>query len=139
MAGLSPGEYTLRLKVWDSYNNSSEETLKFTVLNEESITLSHVLNYPNPFSTKTDFQFDHNRQGDDLQVQVDIFTVSGKRIKTIEETFYNAPSHISGLVWDGLDEYQDKIGRGVYVYRIKIRSIRDGSTYTKYEKLVLLN
>jgi hypothetical protein len=139
MSNLSPGEYSLRLKVWDSYNNSNEETLKFTVLNTESITLSHVLNYPNPFSTKTDFQFDHNRQGDDLQVQIDIFTVSGKRIKTLEETFYNAPSHISGLFWDGLDEYQDKIGRGVYVYRVKIRSIRDGSTYTKYEKLVLLN
>lgn len=139
MSNLSPGEYSLRLKVWDSYNNSSEETLKFTVLNTESITMSHVLNYPNPFSTKTDFQFDHNRQGDDLQVQIDIFTVSGKRIKTLEETFYNAPSHISGLFWDGLDEYQDKIGRGVYVYRVKIRSIRDGSTYTKYEKLVLLN
>lgn len=136
---LAPGTYTLRFKVWDTYNNSSEEVLEFTVVNPEKVSIQHVLNYPNPFTTNTDFHFDHNKAGDNLQVQVQVFTVAGTLVKTLDEVFYNAPSHISGLNWNGLDDFGDKIGRGVYVYRIKVRSMTDGSTAQVYQKLVLLN
>ena len=40
--------------------------------------------------------------------------------------------------WDGRDEYGDKIGRGVYLYRLKVHSLA-GSTADKFEKLVILN
>ena len=107
--------------------------------NTEKIKLEHVLNYPNPFSTNTTFHFDHNRYGDDLMVQIQVYTVSGILIKTLDETVYNSPAHVSGLSWNGLDDYGDKIGRGVYVYKLKIRSLYDGSTTQVYQKLVLLN
>lgn len=136
---LSPGTYSLRFKVWDTYNNSTEETLEFTIEATSKIQLSHVLNYPNPFTTNTTFHFDHNRFGDNLMVQVQIYTVSGKLVKTLDETIFNSPSHVSNLTWDGLDDYGDKIGRGVYVYKLKIRSLQDGSTTHVFEKLVLLN
>ncbi len=138
LGNLSPGTYSLRFKVWDTYNNSTEEVLEFTVESTSKIQLSHVLNYPNPFSTNTTFHFDHNRFGDNLMIQIQIYTVSGKLVKTLDETVYNSPSHISDINWDGLDDYGDKIGRGVYVYKLKIRSLQDGSTTHVFEKLVLL-
>lgn len=136
---LAPGSYSLRFKVWDTYNNSTEQTLEFTIQSTTKLQLSHVLNYPNPFTTHTTFHFDHNRAGDNLMVQIQIFTVSGKLIKTLDETIYNSPSHVASLFWDGLDDFGDKIGRGVYVYKVKIRSQQDGSTTHVFEKLVLLN
>lgn len=135
---LAPGTYSLRFKVWDTYNNSTEDVLEFTVESTSKIQLSHVLNYPNPFSTNTTFHFDHNRFGDNLMIQIQIYTVSGKLVKTLDETVYNSPSHISDINWNGLDDYGDKIGRGVYVYKLKIRSLQDGSTTHVFEKLVLL-
>ena len=135
---LAPGTYTLHFTVWDTYNNSAQESLEFTILNTANIQLDHVLNYPNPFTTNTNFHFDHNRFGDDLQVQVQVYTVSGILIKSMEENFYNSPSHISGISWNGLDEFGSKIGHGVYVYKLKIRSLTDGSTAHVYQKLVLL-
>jgi len=135
---LAPGSYTLHFTVWDTYNNSTQESLEFTILNTAKIQLDHVLNYPNPFTTNTTFHFDHNRFGDDLLVQVQVYTVSGIMIKNLEETVYNSPSHISGLSWNGLDEFGSKIGHGVYVYKLKIRSLTDGSTTHVYQKLVLL-
>lgn len=135
---LAPGSYSLRFKVWDTYNNSTEDVLEFTVESTTNIQLSHVLNYPNPFSTNTTFHFDHNRFGDNLTIQIQIYTVSGKLVKTLDETVYNSPSHISDIHWNGLDDYGDKIGRGVYVYKLKIRSLQDGSTTHVFEKLVLL-
>ena len=44
--------------------------LEFTVANDEELTLNHVLNYPNPFTTKTQFWFEHNNPGQDLQVKI---------------------------------------------------------------------
>ncbi|HVD97523.1 MAG TPA: type IX secretion system sortase PorU [Cytophagaceae bacterium] len=136
---LEAGHHTLKLKAWDTYNNSAESYLEFVVASDEHIALSHVLNYPNPFSTHTVFHFDHNRAGDDLDVMIQIYTVSGKLVKTLDTKVYMSGSHFQGLDWDGRDDYGDKIGKGVYVYRVWIRAPRDGSQVHKYERLVLLN
>jgi hypothetical protein len=136
---LSVGHHTLRFKAWDTYNNSAESYLEFIVANDEKIALSHILNYPNPFSTHTVFHFDHNRAGEELDVSVQIYTVSGKLIKTLDTKIYSSNSHFSDLDWNGRDDFGDRIGRGVYVYRVWVRAPRDGSSVHKYEKLVILN
>jgi hypothetical protein len=139
LKGLSPGNHSLKLKAWDTYNNSSEGYLEFVVANNEEMAIQNVLNYPNPFTTHTSFQFDHNRAGDDIEVLVSIYTVSGKLIKSIDNRFYTSGSHISDINWDGRDDFGDNIGKGVYVYKLHIRSLRDGSNHFKYQKLVILN
>ncbi len=40
--------------------------------------------------------------------------------------------------WNGLDDYGQKIGRGVYVYNLKVTTA-DGQTAEQLEKLVILN
>ncbi len=139
LKGLATGPHTMRLKVWDTHNNSAESYLEFIVANDEKIALSHILNYPNPFSTHTVFHFDHNRAGEELDVMIQVYTVSGKLVKTLDTKVYSTSSHFSGLDWDGRDDFGDKIGKGVYVYRVWVRAPRDGSHVHKYEKLVLLH
>ncbi len=39
---------------------------------------------------------------------------------------------------DGRDEYGDKLAKGVYVYKVRVKS-SDGEKVEKFEKLVLLN
>ncbi|UYZ61719.1 type IX secretion system sortase PorU [Hymenobacter weizhouensis] len=136
---LTPGPHVLRLKAWDTHNNSAERNLEFIAASNEKLALQHVLNYPNPFSRATTFHFDHNRAGEDLEIRVQIFTVSGKLVRTLEATALSSGSHLASLTWDGRDEYQDQLARGVYVYRVSVRSSRDNSTASKFEKLVLIN
>ncbi|WP_051313040.1 type IX secretion system sortase PorU [Sporocytophaga myxococcoides] len=136
---LAPGNHSIKIRAWDTYNNSSEVYLEFVVVNNESISLEHILNYPNPFSTNTEFHFDHNRAGEDIDVMIQIYTVSGKLIKTISNRLFTSPSHVSGIHWDGRDDFGDKIGKGVYVYKLNVKSLRDGNHKFKYQKLVVLN
>jgi hypothetical protein len=136
---LPSGNYSLKFKVWDTYNNSTESYLEFVVANTDKMAIDHVLNYPNPFSTHTEFLFDHNRAGDDIEVLIQVYTVSGKMIKSIDYVAMASSIHVSGINWDGRDDFGDKIGKGVYVYKIKVRSLRDGSTTHQFQKLVLLN
>ncbi|MFT4681332.1 MAG: hypothetical protein ACI9YU_001176, partial [Flavobacteriales bacterium] len=82
---LSEGQHNLKVKVWDVHNNSSEAYTEFVVAQSANLALDHVLNYPNPFSTRTSFHFEHNQACNALAVQVQVFTVSGKLVKTINE------------------------------------------------------
>ena len=138
LSGLSEGNHNLKIKVWDVYNNSSQAYTEFVVAKSARLALNHVLNYPNPFTTKTKFFFEHNRACEDLDVQIQVFTVSGKLVKTIDEFIRCEGFRSDGINWDGRDDFGDKIGRGVYVYRLRVRT-PEGEIADKFEKLVILN
>jgi peptidase C25-like protein len=134
---LEEGRHKLTLKVWDVYNNSREVTTEFVVQKAKDIVIDRVYNYPNPFTTYTEFWFEHNQANKQIYAQVQIFTVSGKLVKTLEKNILNEGFRSTSITWDGLDEYGDKLARGVYVYRLKVRA-ENLSMADKYEKLVIL-
>ncbi|WP_299276511.1 type IX secretion system sortase PorU [uncultured Psychroserpens sp.] len=139
---LEPGLHTLSLKAWDVYNNSSTAEIEFVVRDkDEELVISNVLNYPNPFIDYTEFWFNHN-SSDVLDVSVQIFTVSGKLVRTLNGQTAGGSKVTSSLskdiVWDGRDDFGDKIGKGVYIYKLKVRSNRLNKQVEKIEKLVIL-
>lgn len=136
-SNLAPGPHVLVFKVWDVNNNSSETRLEFVVAESQSLALDHVLNYPNPFTTRTEFFFEHNQVCEALEAQIQIFTVSGKLVKTINQLVQTQGFRTEGIVWDGRDDFGDQLAKGVYVYRLSVKS-PDGTKAEKIEKLVLL-
>jgi hypothetical protein len=135
---LSVGSHTLKLKAWDTYNNSSEAMLSFVVVSDNSVTLDNVLNYPNPFVNYTEFWFNHNKPNEPLEVQVQIFTVSGKLVKTINQLVQTTGNLSRNISWNGLDDFGNKLGKGVYIYKLKVTSTTSNISSEKYEKLVIL-
>ncbi|WP_092847897.1 type IX secretion system sortase PorU [Algibacter pectinivorans] len=139
---LEPGLHTLTVKAWDVYNNSSISEIQFIVFDkDEGLVINNVLNYPNPFVNYTEFWFNHN-SSEPLDVSIQIFTVSGKIIRTLNGQTtggINATSSLSrDIVWDGRDDFGDKIGKGVYIYKLKVHSNLLNKTVEKIEKLVIL-
>ena len=137
---LEPGIHTINFKAWDVFNNSSTTEIEFLVYDQnEELVISNVLNYPNPFINYTEFWFNHN-SSDVLDVLLQIFTVSGKLVKTInQQTNTLGSSNLSrDIVWDGRDEYGDRLAKGVYVYKIKVRSLQTNKKAQKIQKLVIL-
>jgi flagellar hook assembly protein FlgD len=139
---LEPGPHTLTLKAWDTYNNSSTAEIQFVVYDkDEELVIDNVLNYPNPFVNYTEFWFNHNSV-EPLDVSVQIFTVSGKLVRTLNGQTSGGSKSVSSLskdiIWDGRDDFGDKIGKGVYVYKLKVRSNRLNKQVEKIQKLVIL-
>ncbi|HEY9361853.1 MAG TPA: T9SS type A sorting domain-containing protein, partial [Chitinophagaceae bacterium] len=124
LPSLEPGPHSLKIKAWDVANNSSERVLNFIVAKDEELEISHVLNYPNPFSTHTQFWFEHNKPGQDLDVKIYIFTTAGRLIKTISQTINTPGNRSSELEWDGKDAFGDKTGRGVYIYKLQVSTAK---------------
>jgi hypothetical protein len=134
---LAVGTHSLNFKAWDVFNNSSESSIDFVVAESASLALSHVLNYPNPFTTYTEFWFEHNQPCCDLSVQIQIFTISGKLIKTINAAVQTNGFRADPIPWNGTDDFGDPIGKGVYIYKLSVRG-NDGTYADKIEKLVIL-
>lgn len=137
MAGISNGQHNLKFKAWDVCNNSTEAYTEFFVAEAQDLTIGNIFNYPNPFTTNTSFYFDHNQENSSLDVLIQVFTVTGKLIKSIKTILSNDSFHSSPIPWDGLDDYGDKIGKGVYVYKLAVKT-PDGKLQEKFEKLVIL-
>jgi hypothetical protein len=137
LPAISEGNHVLKIKAWDVANNSNEAILEFSIRKEENIILERVLNYPNPFTTHTNFWFEHNHPFEQLRVSVQIFTVTGKLVKTIAKTIFSEGNRSTELEWNGRDDYGDKLGRGVYIYILRVRTA-DGRSAEKIEKLLIL-
>jgi hypothetical protein len=136
---LAPGMHTILFKAWDVYNNIIKTEIQFNAIcSSEGLQLEKVLNYPNPFVSYTEFWFTHNMPFEPLDVQVQILTVSGKLVKTINQQVTTEGFLCREITWDGRDDFGDKLGKGVYVYKIKVRSTTTGKSVEKYEKLVIL-
>ncbi|MBN8702265.1 MAG: type IX secretion system sortase PorU [Bacteroidetes bacterium] len=134
---LQEGKHTLKLKVWDVSNNSTDAYTEFVVAKSGNLALKHLLNYPNPFTTNTAFYFEHNQPNISMDVQIQVFTISGKLVKNINKRIRTEGFRSEPIYWDGKDDFGDKIARGVYVYSLKIKT--PTQTSELFEKLVILN
>lgn len=136
---LTPGLHTVLFKAWDVYNNLVTAEIQFNAIcSDEGLRIEKVLNYPNPFVSYTEFWFNHNMPFEPLDVQVQILTISGKLVKTINQQVVTEGFLCREITWDGRDDFGDRIGKGVYVYKLTVKSITTGKSAEKYEKLVIL-
>ena len=140
MSELEEGPHRIYVKAWDILNNSNEEAMDFLVVRNQDGMLSNILNYPNPLSTSTQFLFDHDFRGGSLDISVDIFTLSGQLIKTIQETRGASGRTVDGITWDARDDGGNVLPSGLYLYKINVTSPERGETReSEVLKMVIIN
>ncbi len=148
LKNLELGQHTVTLKFWDINNNSNSASLDFVVMENgnSQLHIDKLLNWPNPFTNSTYFHFEHNCDSE-LEVLVQIFTVSGKLVKSIKQYVTSEPfregyrTNKYAIPWDGLDDFGDKIGKGVYIYKVNVKGVNGETckgTAQGVEKLVIL-
>jgi hypothetical protein len=121
LADLPEGKNTLRVRAWDSFDNSSTAETFFTVASTEQLTIADVFNYPNPFGGQgTSFTFRQN-QSVPLSISVKIFTLAGRLIRTIDAS--SPGDSFNRIPWDGRDNDGDAIANGVYLYKLIVRTL----------------
>jgi hypothetical protein len=124
------GIYKLKVMSRDRSSNISgkgdgvfDYTISFEVINKSSIT--QVLNWPNPFSTSTQFVFTLTGSVIPDQFMIQILTISGKIVREVSKEEYGAINigrNISDFKWDGTDRYGDRLANGVYLYRVLLNT-----------------
>lgn len=137
VSGLSDGKHSITVKAWDSYNNSGEGTVNFMVVNGKIVAIQDLMNYPNPFTDKTHFVFEHNHPGEQIDVDLKIYNTAGTIVRTINQTFTPEGSRSNEIIWDGTDNNGARIASGIYVYRMTITTAT-GVKASAYQKLIFI-
>jgi hypothetical protein len=134
---LEPGNHTLSLKAWDTYNNSSIAKIDFHVVENINELIDQVSNYPNPFSDVTFFSFQHNLYDRDIRVDIEIYNSIGQHVHTISKEFLQASNTISDIEWN-TSTGQNVSASGIYFYRLVVEDIVSGEKAVAKEKLVII-
>jgi hypothetical protein len=127
---LAAGQHALRV--------TAGPTIEFTyqlVVSDEA-GLQDVVNYPNPFrDAGTHFLFSNEVEITDGSI--DVYTVSGKRVRRLDiPPSSRLPGHNS-VFWDGRDGAGDALANGTYLYVIKVQ--QRGGSATVRGKISKLN
>ena len=133
---LSNGEHSVTFKIWDVFNNSSEKTINFLDTDDSIATISNFLNYPNPFSNGTDFYFQNNQAGQVMDINIQIYTVTGRLVKTINESFYNDGFRVGPISWDGKSSNGENLSAGLYIANLNI-NLENGKFETKSIRIAI--
>ena len=113
---LPNDEYQLQVLATDSSENRVESQIYRFHL-EEPVSITHLLNVPNPIRTNTVFTYNLAQAPD--QVTVKIYTVSGRLIRTIEDA--SARRGYNETDWDARDENGERLANGVYFCKVIVK------------------
>ena len=69
---------------------------------------------PNPFAVRTYISYALPKPG---PISLRVYDRSGMLVRILKAG--TEPDGFHGVVWDGLDEQGDKVGAGVYYYRVE--------------------
>lgn len=122
---MEDGMYELRVQGADRSMNdagSNEYRIQFQIDTRPAI--SNIINYPNPFSTSTQFIFTVTGTEVPTDLKIQIMTVTGKVVKEItaqELGYIHIGQNRTEYKWDGTDTYGDRLANGLYLYRVTAR------------------
>ncbi len=137
--GLEKGKHTLTFMASDTYNNRKVTSVDFVVTDGIQIQVEEFSNYPNPFNESTTLEFTHTRPGEDLEAFVTIYDLAGKVILNAVYDITSSQYRVTLGEWDGKSANGTKLGSGVYMGKVSVRSLLDGSKNEQFTKLIILN
>ena len=133
---LADGPHKLLFRAWDVLNNATTAELQFTVEAQQEPLLRSVVCTKNPATTYTQFLITHDRTGSQMDVELEVFDASGRKLWGRVET--GIPTDQTYTIdWDLTSSSGSRLRTGVYLYRVLISS--NGSRQvSEAKKLIVL-
>lgn len=133
---LEEGRHTLTFKAWDVLNNVTTTRLDFEVVRGLEPDIYSIGLSNNPAVSETTFIVNHDRSGSNIDVDIEVFDMSGRLLWTHSEKGITTGSAYT-VSWDLSLDGGGRLQTGVYLYRVRMGS--DGSKKTsKAKKLIVL-
>ncbi len=134
---LSEGPHTLQFRAWDIQNNASTVTLHFNVVKGLAPDIYSVSASKNPVYNETTFIVSHNYMGSNVDVEIEVFDMSGRLLWHHVESGVSSGNAIS-TNWNLIVDNGTRLQTGVYLYRVRLSC--DGATkVSKAKKLIVLD
>jgi hypothetical protein len=129
---LSEGAHKLLFRAWDIYNNSSTAELSFFVdpTLEPGIAVFSTQN-----SESTSFIISHDREGSQMDVTLEVFDTSGRKLyEKYERAVPTGNTHV--ITWNQMNNSGSRLNPGLYLYRVQVSS-NGGTKATQAKKIII--
>ena len=128
------GVYTLIIQATDRSSNAfGAQPYRISFEVQTKPMISNVLNYPNPFTSSTQFVFTITGSTVPQFVKIQILTVTGRVVREITQSELGplyVGKNLTQFRWDGTDEFGSPLANGLYLYRVSARL--DGKSLDHY-------
>lgn len=122
LSDLTDGAHSLRLRVWDTSGNPTEQTINFFVEGGLPVRAFEVYTDSNPASSETNFYITHNRPDAMVEVTIEVFDIWGRMMWTSVQSGRCDLFTTFPITWNLCDMAGRRVPRGIYIYRASIKS-----------------
>ncbi len=139
MHNLTPGRHTIKLRIWDVNNNSSEAEIHFYVAGGDKIVLSDLEAWPNPIDRQNgtiSFILGHNQAGKQLKTELSVYNITGEKVYSSTSNVFTEGFRSSMYKWDGRSAQGHLLASGLYIANIRV-STPEGNSSDKSVKIII--
>lgn len=117
LSGLSDGDHSLRLRVWDTSNNLAESTISFSVKGGRVPQIINLYADCSPAVDRVNFFVEHNKPDAKADVTLAVYDLMGRMVWSTKRSGDSAAGPVE---WNLSDASGRRVSRGIYVYRATV-------------------
>lgn len=130
LSGLSEGAHTLQVIAFDNFNKPAVTTTSFIAKQSSELSIDRLLVYPNPMKDNGNITFILSEA---TQVEIGIYTIRGKKIKTIT-AFAN--KGFNSIPINAKDDKGAVLANNTYFVKVKAKPA-SGKSIETTERIVI--
>lgn len=130
LSGLSEGSHTIQVIAFDNFNEPAVTTTTFVAKQSSELSIERLLVYPNPMNDTGYITFILSEAS---QVEIGVYTIRGKKIKTINS---NAIKGFNSIPINTRDDKGASLANNTYFVKVKAIST-SGSSVERTERMVI--
>mgnify|MGYP005811286021 CR=1 FL=1 len=137
LPGLRDGANTITLEAWDNVGNRSLVQAELEIRGSQFLSILECVSYPNPATNYSKFKIKHNRPGETLRIELEIYSILGSKIYSDGRRYINADFELEAPEWNFFHSSSKYPVKGTYIYRLLLISEKDGTTDSKSGKITI--
>ncbi|MGY6557796.1 MAG: type IX secretion system sortase PorU [Nitritalea sp.] len=137
LLGLVEGENRIRVEAWDIVGNKGVLDTSIFVQDIRQFRILAQRLYPNPGAGRRQMDLQHNRPGENLVGTFRVFSLTGQILLEKQLRYPLAEAQLQGIPLNFLDEKGRINAKGTYIYKIELRSEKDGTSDQRSGKLII--
>ena len=135
--GLEEGLNSIRIAATDLVGNRTEAIFEIRVEGSNRIQILNHVVYPNPADQEAVFKLTHNRPGENLLIELEVYSLTGSILFSASRRLVEAESRIEGFRWIFLQSQSKIPAKGTYIYKLTLSSEADSSVASESGKLII--
>jgi hypothetical protein len=121
LQNIADGLHKIEVRAWDIANNIGIGETEFLVVTGEEGLVKALKAFPNPFVDRTFIAFEHNLEGGQMQIDLEIFNLDGRLVTRISATEHADSYRIAPFEWDATTQSGSPVAPGMYLYRVHLK------------------